>query len=125
MKLKQKQLGVSPIGVLLIIVVAGFFVMCAVKLIPVYQDYYLAKGIIENLKNEPDVSLGKRKIESIIESRLGMNAVRSLSLDDFIIDVEGDTTTIELNYESRVPLMFNLDIVAKFDHVVEINQAGK
>lgn len=125
MRVKQKQRGVSPIGVLLIMIVAGFFIMCAVKIVPLYQDFYLAKGVLDNLEDEPDMALSVRKIQGVLERRLSMNAVRSLSMDDFLINVDDNMATVELAYEARVALMFNLDVVAKFDHVVEIDLSGR
>ena len=126
MILKHKQRGVTPIGVLLIIIVAGFCVMCVVKVMPLYQDYYVAKGIVEDLQKEPSIgTMSANNIKAMILSRLSVNTVRSLSEDAFAVEVDDDLITIEISYEARSALMYNLDVVAKFDHVVEIDRSGK
>lgn len=109
------QRGMSSVSMLLLIVVVAFFGLCGFKLAPLYMDNFTLKSTLANL----DAPRGQLNSMSTAEIREAMGkafAVNMISRQprDFLIARDGNVTTISIDYEERVPLIYNLDVVATF-----------
>ena len=78
--------------------------------------------ILESLKEEPGITQkSKRKIWRLIENRMLINQVRSVTQDDFEIVKEGDSkVVVYLEYEDRVHFGSNIYIVFEREKSVEL-----
>lgn len=118
-----KQRGMSMLGALAIVVMSGILLIAGLKLFPVYLEYYNILGVIEQLRNDPQLKgAPKDKIAAGFTKRLSMSNVRNLTKDDYsITKVQGKNAfTIDLYYEVRKPLFGNLSIVAEFERSEEV-----
>ena len=118
---KKRQQGLTFISWLVILIVAGFFVMVALKITPVYLDHFAVRQSLESLKNEPFI--GRKTlvdIRKMLMSRLDINNVRHIKKDEVKIARAGGVTTIAINYEERRPLVGNLSLVMTFDDSIEL-----
>jgi len=52
MKIRQRQAGMSIPGMLVIAIMVGFFVMCAIRMTPIYLEYLTVKRIMEDVSSE-------------------------------------------------------------------------
>lgn len=122
MKTLNKQRGISMLGWIVIIMMVVVIGTGALKLMPVYLEYYNIISILENMKNEKSLANAtKQELASTFTKRLDINSI-SMKKDDYsITKVEGKRAyNFRLNYEVRRPLMGNLSIVATFDRNFEI-----
>ena len=57
-KLKQngRQGGMTLIGMLLIVIVIAFIGLIAMKVVPMYIQYYTIKSTIESIRKEPQLA---------------------------------------------------------------------
>jgi len=118
---KQRQRGLTLISWLVIFVVAGFFIMVALRITPVYLEHFAVKQSLESLKNEPFIgrkSIGE--IRKMLQHRLDVNSVRRIGKDQIKITRTGGVTTVAINYEERRPVMGNLSMVMTFDDSIEL-----
>jgi len=119
MQAMRNQRGVSFFGVLLIVVLVGFFVSIAFKLVPHYIDNKsLEQGI---LAVERDSMMGD-KVQSVVEfydhmsKTIQVNSIPDLAVQDIMqITQSGDQFLVRLKYEKREPLIKNIDLVVTFD----------
>ncbi len=118
-----KQRGMSATGFLIIAVVAGFFLLCFFKLFPIYSEYLVVKGVVDSLPEEmSSPSVSKSDIRNAIDRRFQVETPKFVTIEDIDIEEVADGFNLVLDYEVREELMFNLDIVAKFYHEVDIDK---
>ena len=55
-----------------------------------------------------------------IEPLMAADYTRDLTDDEVIITKTRESMTIDVIYEARVPVVYNLDVVAKFNHQLEV-----
>jgi hypothetical protein len=112
----------SMLGWIVIIMMVVVIGTGALKLMPVYLEYYNIISILENMKNEKALANAtKQELASTFSKRLDINSIRLKKEDYSITKVEGRKAyNFRLNYEARRSLMGNLSIVATFDRNFEI-----
>lgn len=121
MKSIHRQRGMTPIGWVLVFLLIAFFALIALKLVPIYLQSFSVGSVISDLKNEPGIgAMTSREITSIVQKRLDVNMVTSVSADDIYVDKLGDKMTISADYEVRESMLGNVDIVVSFNKSVEV-----
>jgi len=94
--------------------------LLAMKLVPLYiNDYAIAKAIASLQEEENLYAKTRGQIRSIVRRKLAADYTDGLEDESFQIEKRKGTITIDVNYESRVSVVSNLDIVAKFSHHLE------
>ena len=119
MKLRQRQSGMSIPGILIIMIMVGFFLMCAIRMSPPYFEYLSVKGIISRIASEHDsetqgISQIRRKIADIFNT----NQIYELGPREVEVYRKKGKTYIDANYEVRIPIMGRIDAVLKFDDLL-------
>jgi Domain of unknown function (DUF4845) len=116
MKSRYQQAGMSLPGMLCIAVMLGFFVMCILKLAPSYFEYLSVKEIMSKVAGEQDPA--EHQISAIrlrIANLLNTNQVYGIKPQDVEVFREKGKTYIDASYEVRIPLMWRIDAVMKYD----------
>jgi hypothetical protein len=118
----QKQRGLTFISWLVILVVAGFLIYVGMKITPVYLDHYAVQAVLKSVKNDQlSARKSKREIRSMITKRLDINNIRHVTRDHISIKRSGKNTTINIAYEERRPIVYNISLVMTFDETVELS----
>ncbi len=119
MNTRYHQAGWTAMGLLGFMLLGAFVFTCAIKLIPVYMEHSSIAKAIEQSIDEGDFD-GKSTSE--IRRKLGksfeMNMVEDTSAKAISITRKKGITTINANYEKRMPFMSNIDIVVRFDDLI-------
>lgn len=115
------QKGLSPVGVLMVICIFMFVVVCALKLTPHYIDYSSLKVVYNDINELPDINtLSAKDIHAAIYRSLTMN-----SMDDFdiannsVLSKESGQMKVGLDYEVREALFGNVSVVLTFQYMPE------
>lgn len=122
MGLRKRQRGISFLGWVIILSMAGVMVITGIKMAPVYMEYYSIAKILEQMSTEPSLKgAQKPEIASSFMKRLDVSQI-SLTRDEYsITKVEGrNAYLVEVFYEVRRPLFGNLSIVATFERSAEV-----
>jgi len=119
MNTRQRQSGMSILGILMIMIMVGFFLMCAVRMSPPYFEYLSVKDIISRIANEHDsekqgISQIRRKIADIFNT----NQIYELDPREVEVYRRKGKTYIDASYEVRLPIMGRIDAVLKFDDLL-------
>ena len=121
MKSIHRQHGMTPIGWVLVLLLIAFFALIALKLVPIYLESFSVGSVISDMKNEPGIGgMAPRQITSIIEKRLDVNMIGSVSAGDIYVETFGGTMTITADYEVRKNMLGNVDVVVSFNKSVEV-----
>ena len=122
MGLPQHQRGLGAIGWLVLVFVFGSLLTLGLKVVPVYTDNATIERILDGLAAEPEMgSKSTGAIDKIIKARFHVNNIRDFDYSKTLTIVrDNDGARIILDYEVRVPLVYNLDLIASFNKTVAL-----
>jgi len=116
----QSQRGASKFGLLMLFVLISGFLTAGLKVAPLYVDHNLITGICEELvDNGEAVNMTITDVRNRVSNTLCINNVTDFDLSAITIRKENNRAIITIDYERRVELVANLDIVAKFNTVLQ------
>ena len=113
--MKQKQRGMTMLGFLITLCVVIFFAFCAMKIVPMYIEYYSVKKALASIANDAQAANSSKE-------RIRENFARHMQID-YVSTVKPEMLKIEsteagyklvMDYEVRKPMFHNLDVVGKF-----------
>ena len=127
MKAQRYSRGITLLGFLIMLCVAGFFAYIVMKLVPVYVEYFGVVKAMEQVRNEPGAA--QKSVEEIrrdLNVKFDLQYVDEKDIPPQAIQVKREATgpTLRIAYEKRVPFMYNIDLVASFDKTVNLTNAG-
>lgn len=119
----RRQQGITLMSFVIVLVVVGFFALVAMKLFPIYSEYYNLKGVMSEYAAQPNsASIPPAQMQSEMDRRFNIAYIESVeSRTHMKIVRNGRAAQLNVVYEVRKPLFGNLDVVAKFDHTVDLN----
>jgi hypothetical protein len=116
MNIRQRQSGMSILGILIIGIMVGFFVMCGLRLAPSYFEYLTVKDVITSVATEQEADKKSiRELRRKLENLLNTNQVYGIDPRDVEIYRKDGKTYIDGNYEARIPVAGRIDAVMRFD----------
>lgn len=118
-----RQRGLGFLSLIVIIALASFFGTLLFKLGPRYQAFWTVRSIMEETAKafDPVRDGGRQGLINAIEKRLYINSVSHVDTKDFKVErIDDKHLKLNLEYEDRVHLFFNIDAVLIFKHQVEI-----
>ncbi|GBE09564.1 hypothetical protein BMS3Bbin12_00715 [bacterium BMS3Bbin12] len=118
----QGQRGMTLIGWMLVLAIGGFFLVLAVRLVPVYLEYFSVASSVDSLKDEPAiVKKSPDKLRDLLGRRFDVNDVEHVTPKDVRIERQGEQTTVDVKYQVQVPVMGNVDALVRFDKQVTLH----
>ena len=111
-----RQKGMSISGWLLILLVGSFFLLCAFRMAPAYLDNsFIQDGLLSFSETEKKIDeMSDRDFQRHMADYMMMNNVRDLSPKQLKIQRERDRILLNFDYEVRVPIVYNIDVVMTF-----------
>ena len=122
MRLLTNQRGITLIGFVIVLALAGFFFLIGAKLFPMYSEYMAVKAGFGKVQNTPgSARLSPEQVWRILEKTFDIGYVDSVKRNHMQL-VRQNGYFLRIAYEVRKPLVYNLDVVGKFDHSVELGR---
>lgn len=119
----KRQEGITGIGIAILLVIAAFFVLIAMRLFPVYVEHFSVTTHLENLAVDSDTK-GKsdEEIWGKLKKTFEIDDVENVKDENLIVERhEGGSMTIAIEYEVRTSGFGNVDFVVVFYDEVEVN----
>ena len=122
---KSKQSGMTMWGVMILMIIVITNAFMAIKIVPIYMENMTVQRVLESLR-EPlqQERLPANKIWKSIYRRLIVNNIRDIGRDALTIKQTSKRSTIKIQYEVRRNVLYNLDVVIKFDTVLEVRRGS-
>lgn len=118
--MRSRQQGITLIGFLVVLAVLGFFAFMAMRLFPVYSEWYSVVSAMKGLAKEPGISaMSPDQIRSRFDRRLYTSYVESVKPNNVRITTQNGPQ-IRVRYEVRRPFLGNLEFVATFDRTEKL-----
>ncbi len=122
MKTLKRQHGISMPLLVLIIAIGGFFLLCAFRLVPVYVENRYVVAALNSLGDNPEElhTMSARQIRQELQRFYQINNVNSPGPTQNIdVDKRSASTVVNINYETRVPLLWNIDFMVSFENQLD------
>ena len=121
---RKTQSGMTLIGFVMVLSIAGFFAYIGVRLFPVYTEYYSVVSDMKGLQAEAGVAqLTPDQVRDRLFRRFYVSYVENVRKEHVKINRENGYN-LSVKYEVRRPLVYNLDFVARFEKTVDLAQSG-
>lgn len=114
----RAQLGMGMIGMLVVMLIGGLLLTCVIKMFPVYVGNWNIQSILGDLESQFEGvgALKKEDIVKKISKRMNVDMVDVITMDDVVVKKESGVYMVTANYEKRVKLIGNVDLVMVFNN---------
>lgn len=107
----------SMYSTLIMVVLIALFFTAALKLVPAYLNNNVVVNAMESMAEDNDMAkLGIGEIRSNLMRTLNTNDIRGFDAAKVQVVTQGSQEFIDINYETRVPLFYNIEAVVKFEN---------
>ena len=124
--MKRTQGGMTLVGFIIVLAVAGVFIYMGMKVIPMYSEFYAVKEALQGLAGEPEIaSKDPAEIEKLFFRRLDISYAENVKPANVKIARKDAGYLMTVDYEVRKPLIANLDVVGKFNTEQELRRGAR
>src|SRR5690554_743178 len=124
--MKRKQKGMTLLGFVIVLSVVGFFAYVAMRLFPMYSEYYSVRSAMKGLANEPGIATQDlARIHDLFFRRLYISYSENVKKEHVKLRRVDNGWEMNVEYEVRRPLVGNLDVVGKFQSTQMLTRAGE
>lgn len=118
----SKQRGMTVIGLLLVLIVIGFMALVAMKVVPMYIQYFTIKSTIESIRKEPQIAqMSIQDIQTGIDKRFDIGYVNNITARDLKIRNDRSGRVLDLVYQDERELFYGLFVVLKVNETITLN----
>jgi competence protein ComGC len=123
-KTMKNQRGMTLIGWVIVLAIIAFFATLAMRLVPMYQEYYGVLQIMNDMKIElQNNNLSKNEVETLLERRFDIGYIHSVDKEDIEI-LRGKNsayiTKVVIDYEVRKPFIAQIDLIGHFKKEIDV-----
>jgi Tfp pilus assembly protein PilE len=113
--MRRNQSGMTLISFVIVAAVVGTALYIAMKLFPMYQEFYAVKSAAKSLAAEPGIANEQpAQVKEKLFKRFNIGYVNSVKPEHVKIDLVGSNKVMHINYEVRETMIGNLDAVGRF-----------
>jgi len=117
--LPARQQGVGYYALVVVLTLLGIFIFTGLKIMPAYVSDGIVTTSLKNLKESGELSsMSLRDIRQHVVRTMQANG-ESFNSDSIDQVEENRVDFIVVEYETRLPLFYNMDVVVKFNHRIE------
>ncbi len=123
MRTHATQKGITMIGFALVLGVVGFFAYAAMKLVPVYSEYFGVVKSMKQLQTEPGIeNKSIEEIRQMLNVKFDLQYVSEKDVPPTAIQlVTGNgQRALRVAYDMDVPFIYNVDLLVHFDKTVDL-----
>jgi hypothetical protein len=123
MKIRRND-GLTLVGFLMVLSVALFFAYAALRVIPMYLEYFSLTTVMKTLKDDPaSASLSPGQIKTRITRSLWVSySSNNIEHKHMHISKVKGGIKVRVAYEIRNDFLGNIDLIGKFDKSVILSK---
>ena len=119
--MRRSQQGMTFLGLLCILVLAGFFVYAGIRLVPVYLNYMnivrTMYAVAADFKGDnPDAGA----ISNSLERHWEVQAISVVDYKDVVITKDDNGVSLHVAYDDAEPYIGNVSLAVHFDKTVKV-----
>jgi hypothetical protein len=119
--MRRGHQGLTLIGFLMVLVLLGIVAYLAMRLVPMYTEYFSVVNALKGVANEPGIeSMDLDRIHNLLSRRFNISYVESIDHKDVKIIRDTNGMRLTVDYEVRKPVVANIDLIAHFQKTVPV-----
>lgn len=122
----KNQRGMTLIGWAIVLGIIAFFATVAMRLIPMYQEYFSVVQIMESMEVElKQNSLTKQQVKVLFEKRFNTGYVFNVKSDNMEFIPGRDNYSVKkvvIDYEVREPFIAQISLVGHFHKEIDVEE---
>ena len=122
--MQSKQRGMTLTNMVIVVFVVGFFLTIAMKLLPHYLDNTVVQGALEQAGSEGLRDKKESEIRAVVGRYFMVNNIRDISPRKVKMVQHRRGTKLVIDYEKRLALFGNVDVVLIFHNEYDSAAAG-
>jgi Tfp pilus assembly major pilin PilA len=120
--MKSKQSGITLIGFMIALIIAGFFGFMAMKLVPAYTEFMGVNKAMTQLAGESLEGKSLNEVRNDLLRKMDFQYVDDATIKpkDITIKRDGNQAQLSISYDKRIPFMYNIDFMLHFEKSVAL-----
>ena len=123
----RKQHGITLIGFAIVLVIVGFFAYAAMKLIPIYTEYFGVVKSIKSLQSDPGINaMGIDEIRRKLQAVFDVQYVdeNDVPLSSGTLITANGQRSLNVAYSVQKPFIYNIDLLVHFNYTVDLSKGA-
>jgi len=113
----RKQQGWSMWSLAFTLAIIASIAALGLKIIPLYMDNGTIRSVVKSVEQDRTLSdMSYDEISKKILKKLSINSIRWLKYDDIEFIEEDTHTELRIDYEKRIELVANIDLILTFEN---------
>ncbi|MBS0556985.1 MAG: DUF4845 domain-containing protein [Proteobacteria bacterium] len=123
----RKQHGITLIGFAIVLIVVGFFAYAAMKLVPIYTEYFGVVKSVKSLQSEPNIQNMsieeiRRKLDPIFDVQYVDET--DVPLNSVTLITSNGQRSLNVTYSVDKPFIYNIDLLVHFNYTVDLSKGA-
>jgi hypothetical protein len=121
--MKQRQRGMTFLGLVTILVILGAGLYAGIRLVPVYLDYMKVARSLEQVADEhAAIDTNPEMIRRSLERRWDVEDAKGIGWKEIEIRKENEGYALTAAYDVETPFIANVYLLARFEKSVFVQQ---
>lgn len=112
--------GITFLSFIIVLVVVGFFAYIAMRLVPVYQEYFSVRQAMKAVAEESGPNTSPAQIRQSLSRRFDISYVESVKPQDIRVIRDARGTQLNIQYQRITPFVYNIEFLISFDETVDL-----
>jgi hypothetical protein len=110
----RREQGISLVGTIFLLAIAGFVLVVGFKLVPAYIEYFSVKKVLKTMAQSETKNATVAELKKSFDRRASADYIDSVKADDLDITKENGMVVISATWSKKVPLVANVSAVVDF-----------
>lgn len=119
--MRKRERGMTLIGLLLVLLMAGILVFIAIRLAPIYIQAFNIKASLDALR--PDAATQPiEKLRTELVNQIIINSIKGVRFSDYVFTRRGNKLTISISHNIKGTFIDNLDFVLRYKYAITVTR---
>jgi Tfp pilus assembly major pilin PilA len=121
----SKQKGITLMSFILVLIVLAIFAVIAMNLFPVYSEGFAVRNALKSVAQQPNANnMDITELQRSLQRHFDVDYVSNVQGKNLKLIRDKKGNQINMTYEVRKHLVYNLDFVAMFDYTEPLSTAA-
>lgn len=117
----SRQAGITLIGGILVLVVAGILVLAAARIVPAYLEAGEIGSVMNSMRDDARTK-PLYDLRDELVNRLQLNSLNDVTLSDFTFSENGEQLTLSVSHDIQKSFIGNLGFVVHYRHSITVTR---
>lgn len=118
-----REAGITLIGGILVVLIAGVLVLAAARIVPAYIEAGEISSILSSMKPDARTKSVEQLRAELVE-QLTMNSINDVDLSEFEISEQRGQLTISIHHPIEKSFIGNLNFLVDYRHSITVTRAS-